>query len=155
GLKQGNPIAPRRFHRSGVDTPVDAPVRQSVQISGGGAKSAHQLLIVTIGHAGHDFMGANIYASRMDVELAHAIKWTSVALGRAEARTLTEFAHRGSLWGNHARSLQPNSLLIGVYATSVGRMRDREPCWSAGRESPGPWRVSTRDRLALLYSIVG
>jgi hypothetical protein len=153
GLKQGNPRAPRRFHRSSVDAPVDEPARQSVQISGGGAKSAHQLLLVTSGHAGHDFMGANISSRRMDSELAHAITWTSCALRRADTMPVTAFAHGGALWDNHARSLQPHSLLIGVSATRVERMRDREPCWSAGRASPVPGRVSTRDRVALLYSI--
>jgi len=47
-----------------------------------------------------------------------------------------------------------NSVLIGVNATSVGRMRDREPACRAGRESPILGWVWTRDCCALLYSIV-
>lgn len=45
-----------------------------------------------------------------------------------------------------------NSVLIGVYATSVERMCDREPCCRAGRKSPVHCRVSMRDRSALLYA---
>src|SRR6266478_2036830 len=55
---------------------------------------------------------------------------------------------------DHARSPEVNSLLIGVNATSVGHMRDREPCGQAGRKAPGNGRVSTRDRSALLSSRV-
>src|SRR5262245_32885470 len=54
---------------------------------------------------------------------------------------------------DHARSLEVNSLLIGVNATSVGHMRDQEPCCKAGHKAPVDCRVSTRDRSALLYAM--
>jgi len=52
---------------------------------------------------------------------------------------------------NHARSPLVNSVLIGVKATSGGRMREREPTCRAGRKSPILCRVWTRDGSAWLY----
>src|SRR5262249_28798743 len=60
----------------------------------------------------------------------------------------------GTAW-DHALSLAVNSLLLRVNATSVGHMRDREPCCKAGHKAPVDCRVSTRDRSALLYARAG
>jgi hypothetical protein len=54
--------------------------------------------------------------------------------------------------GDHARSPAWNRVLIGVNATSVGPIGDREPGCRAGYESPVLCRVSTRDRFRLLYT---
>src|SRR5262249_53891826 len=88
-----------RADEAAWDAAVNKPIRQGVQISGVGAKGAHALLIVAIRHTGHDVMRANVYPSRMGVELAHAVKWTSFTRGRWATMTLTEVAHGGLLAG--------------------------------------------------------
>ena len=104
-------------------------------------------------------MRPNIDASGVGVDRAHALEGTSFAMGRSGTMASAQLAHGGLLFRtnetacDYARSPEVNSVLIGVKATSVGHMRDREPGCKAGRKAPVNGRVSTRDRAALLYSM--
>src|SRR5712691_13530132 len=76
------------------------------------------------------------------------VRWRVLSL-----RMVSSYAGRHEVARHHARSPLDKSVLIGVKATRVGRMRDRAPACRAGRESPILGWVCTRDCSALLDSL--
>src|SRR5262249_49749830 len=108
-----HPIHAGGFHGDRLDATVHKPVRQRLEIRSIRAKGAHDLVIMAVGHTGHDLMRTNVDASGVGGDLAHAFKGTGFALGRAGTMTCTQFAHGGSLDG-HARSPWRYSVLIGA-----------------------------------------
>src|SRR5262249_5064940 len=69
---------------------------QRLKISGGGAKRTHQLLVVAVGHAGHDLMCPNIEARGVEVDGAHPLAGTGFTLRRSGTMASAELAHEGT-----------------------------------------------------------
>ena len=68
-LKEGNPIDARGFHGDRLDAAVHKPVRQCLEVSGVRAKGAHDLLVLTVRHTGHNLMRPNIDSSGLGGDL--------------------------------------------------------------------------------------
>jgi hypothetical protein len=92
-LEQWNPIDTRGFHRDRLDATVDKPVRQCLEISSVRTKRPHDLLVITVGHAGHDLMGANVDTRSVGGNLAHAREGTGFTLRGSGTTTFAELAH--------------------------------------------------------------
>src|SRR6266446_891508 len=110
GLEQRHPIDAGGCHRDRLDTAVDEPVRQGLEISGLGAKSTDDLLIVTVGDAGHDCMRTTIHTSGVEVDRAHALEGTSFAMGRSGTIASAQLAHGGLLLQNERDGVRSRSI---------------------------------------------
>ena len=89
-LKQGNPIDTRGFHGNGLDATIHKPVGQGLEIRGVGAKGAHDLLLLAVGHTGDNLMGANVDTGGVGGDCAHTGERTGFALrGRVRGRLLS------------------------------------------------------------------
>src|SRR5262245_38200368 len=77
GRKERTPIPPRGFHRSRLESMVDEPVRQGIKSSSVRAQGTPALLVVAVGYAGPDRLGANIDPRGVSGYLAHPLEWTS------------------------------------------------------------------------------
>ena len=111
-LEERNPIDARGFHGNRLDAAVDEPVRQGVEICGVGTKSADDLLVVAVGHTGHDLMRANVDARGTGIDLAHAIERTDFTLGRLCTMAFAQLAHERLLDAitlDHLRSIACSS----------------------------------------------
>src|SRR6266704_766240 len=160
GREQRNTIDAGGFHRDRLDTAVDEPVRQRLKISGVGAKSTDDLLVVTVGDAGHDFRRTNIHTSGVGVDRAHTLEGTSFAMGRSGTMASAQLAHGGTPFAERTRRRAMTLDYLRSIACSSGSMPPvsdacvienhvaRRDLWS-----PVDCRVSTRDRSALLYSM--
>src|SRR6266581_2567508 len=92
-LTQRNPRDARGCHSDRLDATVHKPIGQRLEIHGVGAKGAHDLLIIAVGHTSHDLMRANVDARSVWVNLAHALERTGCALRGSSTIAFTQFAH--------------------------------------------------------------
>ncbi len=77
-FKKRNPVDPCAFHRHCFDVMFRQPICDGIQINRVVPKALDQLSSLVGGDTDDDFFRADVCASRIRIDFAHAIKWTSL-----------------------------------------------------------------------------